>query len=65
MKKSTTLRMRCTCKNPGQDELNGAGIRVFNQCQAKGKFLDVYRCTVCEGYKDHTGNLAAKPASKR
>jgi len=38
---------KCTCEHKGQDNLHGAGNRVFNKTAKGNATATVVRCTVC------------------
>jgi len=41
------MKLKCSCTNKGQDELNGKQVRVFNETKKTSMNEIVYRCTVC------------------
>lgn len=54
--------MPCKCAHKSQDQLHGAGLRVFNQTrESEGK---VYRCSVCLSTKSVGGEADTKKKGK-
>lgn len=39
--------IKCTCKHPGQDKLNGKQKRVYNETSTVNGKQPIYRCSVC------------------
>ena len=56
----------CTCKHTAQDELHGAGQRVFNWARkAGGSDTGAWRCTVCKALKHAPAPANATPDKKK